>query len=130
MNSGDNGRCQEDGIVFPLDSVFSRAVKTSFSFLHQSLLDVKNVTSKVRVHAHKEEIDPSSIKFGAFLSNVKCEAHSDVIVMERQHRSVNDSPLKGVLQQSRVLMLPTCSYIRILDDKIKIYWYSIVSSPG
>lgn len=82
------------GVVFPLEPVFSAAVKTSFSFLHESLLYAERNVH----HPEYEMICESDIEFGSFSSSLKCEQPCDgmINIAERHPNSGSASAsLKG-----------------------------------
>ena len=83
---GDTENEQRDGITFPLDPVFSEAVKTSFSFVHESLLDVEKHHFDSQPHS-KQKVEPSDIEFGSFFTKFKCEESYYVTISAFQSKS-------------------------------------------
>ena len=69
------------GIVFPLDPVFSEAVKTSFSFLHESVLhaeeNVPTMTSSADMYKTRPQLD---VEFGDFSDSLQYEVPCDKTV--------------------------------------------------
>lgn len=65
--------------MFPLDPVFSEAVKTSFSFLHKSLLRAEENVSTVKPPAYKTR-PQLDIEFGDFSDTLKYEEPWDRMV--------------------------------------------------
>ena len=100
IHLGDTGKQQRHAISFPLDPVFSEAVKTSFSFLHESNL---NAEKCIQTHS-KLKHDPTDIEFGSFLVKLKCEASNDPFsgdVEEESHEG-NISSLQSKYQMTKV----------------------------
>ena len=67
--------------MFPLDPVFSEAVKTSFSFLHESLLHAEENVPTIKSHADVYKTRPQlDVEFGNFSDSLKYEDPCDKVV--------------------------------------------------
>ena len=67
---GEGVDVKRNGVVFPVDPVFSEAVQISFSFLHKSLLHLEKNASEVQPRGY---VCPSEIEFGTFSGGEECE---------------------------------------------------------
>lgn len=69
------------GIMFPLDPVFSEAVKTSFSFLHESLLHAEENVPIIKSPTDMYKMRPQlEVEFGNFSDSLKYEDPCDKMV--------------------------------------------------
>ena len=107
------GECVEkrnSGIVFPIDPVFSESVKTSFTFLHKSLLHVEENPSVVQ--PSRELCHNTQIEFGSFPGG----EYSSVDVTGKSYSTGdNISPCKGTEKVHDIFAKPNVNYTTLVS---------------